>query len=63
MRIVKHIFHILPIIFLGVCCFLYPSWIKNGYLYEWYPKIGSFIAIYGGFIASVIWYLKNRKNY
>jgi hypothetical protein len=34
----------------------------NGYLYEWYPIIGAFIAAYGGFTASLIWYIKNRKN-
>jgi len=50
------------IIFLGTSAILYPFWVKNGYLDEWYPRIGAFIAIYGGFIASLIWYIQNRKN-
>jgi hypothetical protein len=62
MKIVKHIFHLLPVVFLGVCAILYPFWIKDGYLDELYPLIGSFIAIYGGFVASLVWYLKYIKN-
>lgn len=60
--LLKHIFHLLPVLGLGICCFLFPLWIIDGYLYEWYPIIGSAIAIYGGFPASLIWYIKNRKS-
>ena len=61
-KIFKHIFHLIPVVFLAICSILYPSWVMNGYLYEWYPIIGAFIAAYGGFTASLIWYIKNRKN-
>lgn len=62
LKILKHLFHLLPVIFLGIMGVLFPFWVKNGYLNEWYPIIGSFIAIYGGFVASSLWYLQNRKN-
>ena len=62
MKILKHIFHLLPCILTGAGCILYPGWIRDGYLYEWYPLIGAAIACYGGFIASTIWYIQNRKN-
>lgn len=62
MKLFKHIFHLFPVIFLGICGFLYPGWVINGYLDEWYPMIGAFISVYGGFIASLIWYIKNMKN-
>jgi hypothetical protein len=62
MKILKHAFHLFPVVGLGITAFLYPGWIKEGYLDEWYPRIGSFVAIYGGFIASLIWYIQNRKN-
>lgn len=62
MEILKHIFHLLIIAFLGVAAFLYPTWIRDGYLEDWYPKFGAFIAIYGGLVGSVVWYIQNRKN-
>jgi hypothetical protein len=62
LKISKHIFHLLPVVFLGIAGFLYPGWITDGYLYDWYPRIGAFVAIYGGFIASLIWYIQNKKN-
>ena len=62
LKILKHLFHLFPVIFLGIAGFLYPGWVNDGYLYDWYPRIGAFIAIYGGFIASLIWYIQNRKN-
>lgn len=62
MKILKHAFHLFPVVGTGIAAFLYPGWIKNGYLYEWYPIIGVFIAVYGGFIGSLLWYIQNRKN-
>jgi hypothetical protein len=41
---------------------LYPSWIIDGYLDDWYLKISVFIASYGGLVASSIWYVKFLKN-
>jgi hypothetical protein len=63
MKIFKHIFHLFPIVFCGVGAFLYPGWIRDGYLEDWYPRIGAFVAIYGGLIASTVWYIQNRKNF
>ena len=42
----KHIFHLLPVVLLGIAGFLYPGWITDGYLEDWYPRIGAFVAIY-----------------
>lgn len=50
------------IIFLGTTAVLWPFWLKNGYLDEWYPLIGSFVAIYGGLIANIVWLIKNKKK-
>jgi hypothetical protein len=47
---------------LGIAGFLYPGWITDGYLEDWYPRIGAFVAIYGGFVASLLWYIQNKKN-
>jgi hypothetical protein len=58
----RHAFHLIPVVFTGVCSILYPGWVRDGYLYDWYPLIGAAIASYGGFIASTIWYIQNRKN-
>ncbi len=64
MKIIKHIFHLLPVVCLGyVGIFLYPEWLKSGYLDDLYPKIGSFIAVYGGFVGSLLWYILNYKNF
>lgn len=61
-RFLTHALHVVPIIGLAICAILYPFWIINGYLYEWYPIIGSAVAIYGGLPAFTIWYIKHRKN-
>jgi purine-cytosine permease-like protein len=50
------------IVFLGTCAVLWPIWLIDGYLEEWYPLIGSFIAIYGGLAANIVWLWKNRKK-
>lgn len=41
---------------------LYPSWVIDGYLDDWYLKISVFVASYGGFIASIVWYKNFLKN-
>jgi hypothetical protein len=61
--ILKHVFNLIPVVLLGIAGLLYPGWISAGYLEDWYPKIGAFVAIYGGFIASLVWYIKNKKNF
>lgn len=45
-----------------VMCVLYPFWWVNGYLDTMYLKLSVGIASYGGFIASLVWYLQYRKN-
>jgi len=58
----KHFIHVIQILFMLVMCILYPFWWSNGYLDTMYLKIATGIASYGGFIASLIWYLQYRKN-
>jgi hypothetical protein len=50
------------IVFLGTCAVLWPFWLINGYLDELYPLIGSFVAIYGGLVANIVWLWKNKKK-
>jgi len=52
----------ISILFLAVCSILYPFWIKDGYLDDWYLKISVFVASYGGLIVSIIWYYRFLKN-
>jgi hypothetical protein len=54
----------LAIAFLMIGVIYYPFLIKNGYLTldEPYPLIGSFIAIFGGITANIIYLIKNKKN-
>jgi hypothetical protein len=63
MKIAKHILHLMPVAGLGIAGFLYPSWIRDGYLEDWYPRIGAAVAIYGGFIGSLVWYLTQKKYF
>jgi hypothetical protein len=58
----NNITSILSIVFLGVMGILWPFWLANGYLDSWYLKIATFIAVYGGFTANLVWYLQYRKN-
>ena len=62
MKILLHIFHLVPIIGLGILGFLYPGWYQDGYLDDLYPSIGAFVSIYGGFVGALIWYIQNFKN-
>lgn len=62
-KILKHVFHLSSVVFLGVCMFLYPIWWKEGLLDGWYPRIGAGIAVYGGFAGHLAWYLMNKKNF
>jgi len=51
----------ISIVILSIFGILWPIWFKNGYLEELYPRIGSFIAVYGGLIANIFYFIKNRK--
>jgi hypothetical protein len=57
----KNITNYLSIILLSISAVLWPIWVLQGYLYEWYPLIGSFIAIYGGLTANILYIIKNKK--
>ena len=52
----------LSIALLGTGAVLYPGWIRDGYLDDWYPRIGAFVAIYGGLIANIIYLYVTRKK-
>ena len=52
-----------PMLLTTVCAFLFPGWVIDGYLgfnekELIYPTIFSFIAVYGGLIASYTWWYK-----
>jgi hypothetical protein len=36
--------------------------VSRGYLDSMYLKVATFIAAYGGFIGSFVWYVKWVKN-
>lgn len=57
-----HLSSWVSILLLVVCSLLYPLWVMEGYLDDWYLKISVFIASYGGLIASIVWYYKFLKN-
>jgi hypothetical protein len=58
----KNVTNWLSIAFLGTAAVLWPFWLVNGYLEDWYPLVGSFIAIYGGLTASIIFLIKSKKK-
>jgi hypothetical protein len=57
-----HVIHISQILFSLAMCIMYPMWLADGYLDEWYPRIGAFIASYGGFIGGLLWYIDFLKR-
>lgn len=57
-----HITSVLALILLGSGCVMYPFWLMDGILDNWYLIITVFIASYGGFIANLVWYIKFIKN-
>jgi hypothetical protein len=52
----------LAIAFLGTAAVLWPGWLRDGYLEDWYPRIGTFIAIYGGLIGNIVWLILDYRN-
>lgn len=61
MKYFWHFVHILQILFSLTACILFPIWINDGFLVDWYPKVGAFIASYGGLVGGIIWYYQNIK--
>ena len=57
------LFHVFSMALTGVAGILWPMWVMDGtFDGELYPAIGSFIAIYGGFIANIVYIYKQKKN-
>jgi len=55
----------IAILFLSIGAVLYPYWLINGILDNWYLIIMLPIAIYGGLIANILWlidFLKRNKK-
>ena len=46
----------------GTGCVMYPFWLINGTLDNWYLIIAVFMASYGGFIVNLILFIKFLKN-
>jgi hypothetical protein len=61
MKKINNLSNWLGIILLGAGAILWPIWLYKGYLYEWYPLIGSFVAIYGGLTANIIFLIRQNK--
>lgn len=57
-----HISSWASIILLLVGSILYPFWLMDGYLDNWYLKIMLFIVCYGGLVVSSLWYYNFLKN-
>lgn len=57
-----HITSIFGLLLLGTGCVMYPFWLMNGTLDNWYLIITVFIASYGGFFVNMLWYIKFLKN-
>jgi hypothetical protein len=56
----RFLFHIIPSILTGAAGVLWPMWVMDGTFDDSIiTGIGSFIAIYGGFIANAIWIYQN----
>ena len=57
--------HVTSLLSISIClvgCILYPFWLIDGYLDNWYLKIMVFVASYGGMVASSLCYYKFIKN-
>jgi hypothetical protein len=59
----NHVTSIAVILFLGAMGVLWPTWLRDGYLDTWYLKIATFVAVYGGFVGNLVWYIQYvRRN-
>jgi len=59
---IKHAFHLLPLLLCLGFSILWPFWLMNGYLDTLYLKIATFIAAYGGFAGNLVWYIQWIKR-
>ena len=59
-KILVHIFHLIPVVGLGDCMFLYPTWVRSGtFEGSIVMMVLTAIAVYVGFIGHLIWYIIN----
>ena len=59
----RHTFHLFQVVLCLFFCIKWPSWLVEGYLDSMYLKVATFLAAYGGFVGSLIWYIKwTKKN-
>lgn len=62
-KCMNHVTSIVALLFLGAMCVLWPGWLRDGYIDTWYLKIATFIAVYGGFTANLVWWIQHvRRN-
>lgn len=61
MTIFWHCFHLAQIILAGFFCIKFWQLRRQGFLQDWYPRIGMFVASYGALIGGIIWYFQNYK--
>lgn len=61
MTIFWHIIHLAQIMLCLYGCIKYWQLRRQGFLEDWYPRIGWFIASYGGFIGGLAWYIMNHR--
>jgi hypothetical protein len=54
---------ILAIVFFSAMCILWPFWLADGYLDNWYLIITTFITAYGGLVGNLIWYIRSKKGW
>ena len=58
----KNAFHLYQVLFCLFLCIQWPFWLRDGYLDSLYLKVGTFVAAYGGFVGSLVWYIQWRKK-
>jgi hypothetical protein len=58
----QHATSVFAILLLLLGAILYPYWLCNGILDNWYVILALPIAVYGGLIANIIWYYKFLKR-
>ena len=60
--IMKDVFNILLICSCLVLCICYPFWLTAGLLDTTYAVVATFVACYGSFIGSLLWYISSKKQ-
>ena len=67
-KILQYTLLLIPVIGLGICMFIYPYWWINGNLdgdtlaEEIYIKSATAIAVYGGFVGHLVWFIQKIRK-